>query len=175
MIFENSDISLSEIPSADSVEWQRVEPGLKRVKQLNWLLLWLIVIAVWIALVLFIDELEDVTTVTLVSIGLALLSGFHFYAQMKSVAFMAYAVREHDLLYRSGWLVRTVRVCPFNRVQHCSVSTGIFDRKFGVSSLRMFTAGGNDADVKVQGLQLKVANDLRNWIVSKIHKDGAGV
>lgn len=175
MVFTNAGISLEEIPSAVSVEWQPVEPGLRKVKLLSWLMLWLVVFIGWVVLTILVDEFHTSGVLIGVSSGLLLLSIFHLITQLKSVQYKAYAIRDHDLLYRTGWIIRSVRTCPFNRVQHCSVSSGILSRKFGVSTLRLYTAGGNDADVRIQGLKPEIANNLREWIVDKIHRDGGNV
>ncbi|MCR6719337.1 MAG: PH domain-containing protein [Chitinophagaceae bacterium] len=94
-----------------------------------------------------------------------------FFLTILSFRYKAYALREHDVIYRSGWLVQSVRVCPFNRIQHCSVDSGVIDRRYGLSSLSVYTAGGAEADMKLAGLPKDVADDMRDFILSKTNKE----
>ena len=81
---------------------------------------------------------------------------------------MAYVIREHDILYRSGWIVQRIIACPFNRVQHCSADAGPLDRKFRLSSITLFTAGATGADLRISGLKEELAQQLREFILAKI-------
>ena len=87
---------------------------------------------------------------------------------------MAYAIREHDILYRHGWIVQRVIACPFNRIQHCSADAGLLDRKFRLSALTLFTAGASGADLRIYGLKEEMAQALRDFIMNKIKSDGEG-
>ena len=70
-------------------------------------------------------------------------------------------------MYQTGWLVQSLRVCPFNRIQHCSVDVGLFERKYGLATLSVYTAGGNEADMKIPGLTTEMAASLRELITTK--------
>ena len=47
---------------------------------------------------------------------------------------------------------RRVTTVPFNRVQHAAVNTGPLDRYFGLARLEVYTAGGQTADLSLEGL-----------------------
>lgn len=175
MIFTNAGISLENIPVANNMEWQRLEPGFKKVKQCWWLILWILVFSVWGSLNFFSSAIRETEVWISVTAVLILLCVFQYYAWMQSVNYKSFAIREHDIIYRTGWIVRSIKVVPFNRVQHCRVSAGVLDRWFGVSNIKLFTSGGNEADVQIPGLTPQTANDLRDWILSKIHQDGGDI
>lgn len=79
----------------------------------------------------------------------------------------AYAVRDHDIAYRSGLVFRKTVLLPFNRVQHMEVSSGPLQRKFGLASLKFFTAGGSSVDLKIEGLLTEEAERLRAFILQR--------
>ncbi len=79
----------------------------------------------------------------------------------------AYAVRDHDIAYRSGLVFRKTVLLPFNRVQHMEVSSGPLQRKFGLASLKFFTAGGTSVDLKIEGLLTEEAERLRAFILQR--------
>ncbi|MEJ7911605.1 MAG: PH domain-containing protein [Chitinophagaceae bacterium] len=85
---------------------------------------------------------------------------------------MAYALREHDVIYQKGWLVKSTKVCPFNRVQNCSIQSGPLERRWGLASLVLYTAGSEGADMRIPGLLQNDAESLRQFILSKINGTG---
>lgn len=99
---------------------------------------------------------------------LILLSGW----SLESLSFhrKGFAIREKDIIYRSGWLYQQTSACPFNRIQHCSVFSGPIDRKFGLATLRLYTAG-TDGDFVIPGLPEKEAFAIREFITQKIVND----
>lgn len=172
MNFENTGISLDGIPSAEEVQWRPVEPGLKKVKLYGWAIWWVIIFMVSAAVMFFIPGLMQINIGMAVFAVLATLCWFHSFSIRKSLMYKAFSIREHDILYRTGWIFRSIKAIPFNRVQHCSVSAGVLGRKFEVRSNRLFTSGGFAADVLIPGLNPQTATDLQEWILNKIHQDG---
>jgi membrane protein YdbS with pleckstrin-like domain len=77
------------------------------------------------------------------------------------------ALREHDIAYRSGLYWRKTVLLPFNRVQHAEVSSGPLQRKYGLASLKFFTAGGSSVDLKIDGLTKEHAGEVRSYIMEK--------
>jgi membrane protein YdbS with pleckstrin-like domain len=106
--------------------------------------------------------------IILICVGWLLLTAGYLLFQTKSFAQKAYALREKDIIYKSGWIVQRIRTCPFNRVQHSSVSTGFFERRYGLATLILYTAGTNDADIKISGLKEADAYAIKEWITQKI-------
>lgn len=81
--------------------------------------------------------------------------------QRLEVAHMGYLVRTHDLSFRSGLVTRSVATVPFARVQHVSIGRGPLDRRFGLASLQLRTAGGQ---VAITGLRNDVAERLKQLV-----------
>ena len=62
---------------------------------------------------------------------------------------------------------RSVTAVPFNRIQHVETSNTPLDRKFGLATLQLFTAGGSSGDLKIDGLGDDIASQLRVFILDK--------
>jgi membrane protein YdbS with pleckstrin-like domain len=77
------------------------------------------------------------------------------------------ALRQKDIAYRSGLYWRNIVVLAFNRIQHVEVSSGPLQRKFGLATLKFFTAGGSSVDLKVDGLERDRAERIRAFVLSK--------
>ncbi len=90
----------------------------------------------------------------------------------------AWALREHDLIYRSGVLWRRSVIVPFARIQHVETVSGPLERRFGLTRLKCFTAGGSGGDLTVAGLDLETARRVRQFLLERIRDgedDGAAV
>lgn len=175
MTFTNDELSLTGVPRAEELIFHPVEQNFMKVKFLQWLIFWLIVLLVLATLFFLIEKFQAPAWITSVSLAIGLLAGFHLIVLRKSVAFKGYTLREHDLVYRTGWLVRSVKIVPYSRIQHCSVDEGVLARRYGLAAIRLFTSGGNEADIRVPGLKAAFAADLRELIITKIRQHGSTV
>ena len=62
-------------------------------------------------------------------------------------------------------------IVPFNRVQHIETHRNPVERKLGLSSLKLFTAGGMGADLEINGLNVERASQIRQFILKQEHAD----
>lgn len=77
---------------------------------------------------------------------------------------LAYQVRQHDVSYRSGVLVRQVSTVPFVRVQHARLRQGPIQRRFGLATVEINSAG---PDLRIKGLGSDDAERLRALVVER--------
>ncbi|PKD16707.1 hypothetical protein APR41_07830 [Salegentibacter salinarum] len=96
---------------------------------------------------------------------------FRFWNNYKLLQSLGYAIREKDIIYKRGFIFSKTTVIPFNRVQHASISRGIWDKLLGISSLNIFTAGGGASDISIPGLEPDKAVQLKEAIALKISND----
>ena len=82
-----------------------------------------------------------------------------------------WALREHDLIYRSGVIWRRTVVVPFARIQHVETASGPLERWFGLMRVKCFTAGGMMADLTVEGLDEALAQRVRQYLLEQIRDD----
>lgn len=110
------------------------------------LVLWLIFGAVWVT-----------------SIGLWGLE------EWKGWPLRGYLVREHDVVYRSGWWSRTVTAVPFSRIQHSEIQQGPMGRWLGHCTLKLYTAGASGANLEIPGLSMATARNIRRMLEDGRH------
>ncbi len=82
-----------------------------------------------------------------------------------------WALREHDLIYRSGVIWRKTVIVPFARIQHVETASGPLERWFGLMRVKCFTAGGMMADLSVEGLDEPLAVRVRQYLLEQIRDD----
>jgi membrane protein YdbS with pleckstrin-like domain len=83
-----------------------------------------------------------------------------------------YALRENDVLVRSGVLFRRWTSIPFQRIQHLDTRQGPIERMLGLSRLQIYTASGLSADGSIPGLAQHTADDLRDLLSKRGGDDG---
>ncbi|WP_076410336.1 PH domain-containing protein [Shewanella sp. UCD-KL12] len=86
------------------------------------------------------------------------------YAHAKSIG---YGVCENELLMQKGviWFKRVS--LPYTRLQHISLSQGPIERKFGLHTLKCFSAGSGSAEIELPGLESRTAEKLRQHLLAK--------
>nr|WP_136252897.1 PH domain-containing protein [Ningiella ruwaisensis] len=90
---------------------------------------------------------------------------YHFFAD----PLIKYAVREQDVHLQSGLFFRTIVSQPILRIQHIELKRGPIERKAGLASLQVFSAGGISHTFEIPGLEYEKAVSLRKFIID--HKD----
>ena len=170
-MFENPEIELDTLPAVTDIDWLPLDPNL----------VWSKVIGAAIALAFICVGVGAGTTIASLalrengidtSVGIAWLIPVmiaipSFSWPFVAVPRMGYAVRDKDIVFKSGVLWRTVTAVPFNRIQHVEKDSSPLDRRLGLANLKIFTAGGAGGDLKIQGLAATTTERLRAFILDK--------
>jgi membrane protein YdbS with pleckstrin-like domain len=82
-----------------------------------------------------------------------------------------YAMDEDELHIQHGVWTRTRTIVPFGRVQHIDVSQGPLERRYGLGTLILHTAGTRSSAVDLPGLRFEEAGRMRDEIRAKIRQD----
>jgi hypothetical protein len=103
--------------------------------------------------------------------GIALLLALVFLAPRRRYASWGYHQAEDELSVRHGLMVRRLTIVPFGRVQHIDVGQGPIERRLGLATLVLNTAGTRGAAVRLPGLLYGDAEAMRDHIRAKIRQD----
>lgn len=172
LMFENAEIAAGDLPQAQTVSWLPMdEKFLRRLLTQSAIAMAIVIIGVSVLRVIFnvafADEGVQISFGYLwLLIPLIAIPSFAWPAI--SVPKIGYAIRDKDILYKSGVFWQTVTAIPFNRIQHVEKSSTPLDRRFEVATLQIFTAGGSGGDLKIHGLSATTAENLRVFIVEKV-------
>ena len=167
-LFSNEAVEVGSLPRAEETTLLPIEPLYWKVLQWSWMITWVLVVLLATTIILIVSPRDLLLWVSTLP-PLLLAAFLTHWLLRKSNSRKAYAVRDKDIIYRSGWLIRRISICPFNRIQHCSINSGPFERKLGLASLSVHTAGTEGADIKIPGLKEETAFALRDFIMSKTH------
>jgi len=170
-VFSNVQQNIEDLPTLQDVKYFSLERKYLSIILINSFTVFILLLAVLIYLWTAVENAIFQDNFQWILLGLLVVFVLDFIFIFKSFDFKAYAFREKDITYKTGWLWRSMTTVPFNRVQHCEVSQGILDRYFGLAKLKIYTAGGNSSDVSIPGLILDQATDLKDYILEKIKED----
>jgi uncharacterized protein len=83
----------------------------------------------------------------------------------------SYRVDDNGLEILRGVYWRTITNVPRSRVQHTDVSQGPLERRHGLGTLVVFTAGTQHSEVKLRGLDFGVARRIRAHLLPGSESD----
>ena len=168
MAFINLQIDTDDLPQAADLEMEPMAPEHEREVLTQQLIAWGIVfLASVIPYLVLPIPVALKNYLALPPLAVLLLAALIILLRIKQVRVKAVALREHDIAYRSGLFFRKTVMLAFNRVQHIEVTVGPLQRRFGLASLKFFTAGGSSVDLKVDGLKRERAEQFRAYILNR--------
>ena len=174
-MFDNAPIDTADLPKAAQVEWRPLDHGFRRQGMLVGC-----IIAVTIGLALIIIQSiagpaqagDHAAARLLFSAYVWLLwvplAAFLVAWPLISFPYHGYAVRERDILVRSGVLWRRVTAVPYNRIQHVETESSVLDRRFGIANVKLYTAGGSGGDLRIRGLAATASEKIRVFVLERI-------
>lgn len=83
-----------------------------------------------------------------------------------------YAVTDDEVLVARGVFVRRITAIPTTRIQHVDTRQGPLEQWFGLARVQIHTASGVGGDGVIPGLELAVAEELRDRLVEVEGDDG---
>ncbi|MEL6561214.1 MAG: PH domain-containing protein [Bacteroidota bacterium] len=166
-LFENPSVDINSLPSTEEVTFNKLAIGY----------LWVMILRSN-AFFIFISVIAGIFTFVNndfeIDLWLYIVGSWFLFWILINVMIpfkynkKGYAVRELDIIYKSGLWWRKKIIIPFNRIQHCEVQQGPFSKIFGLRSLTVYTAGGGNSDLRVAGIPEQQAEDLKEFVLSKI-------
>lgn len=167
-LFENAKIEIHDLPVVDEVSHQPLESSFLTVLMIGRIIVFVILIGAYITLDLF-DKIPFENFIGYyILMGIVVLAIISFITGYLGFRKKAYALRQKDILYKTGLIIRNHIAIPFNRIQHCEVQQGAIDRMFNLAKLKIYTAGGSSSDLSIPGLQKHTADRLKEYVLQKI-------
>jgi hypothetical protein len=164
--FTNSQIVIKEIPDFEQLNLEALHPDYLKVMLIYAAIATVIPAIAFGLIAYFQDDASD-----LLLIGtpiLAFYTIFVFVSVFIGFKRRGYAIREHDIVYRSGFLSINTTIVPFNRVQHIALHESLFARMYNLASIEVYTAGNESNDLSISGLPKDIALRINDLLASKI-------
>ena len=162
--FSNQQLVIDDLPKVEELFFQQIENKYKNVLYLN-AIIWAIFLVAGLVAV-YMSDLPGLLFV-LATAFVFVLIGFSMISIPFIVKNKAFAIRENDISYKTGWIFKKWTTISFNRIQHSEVGRSAFDRIFNLASLQIYSAGGSSSDIRIPGLKVEVAHKMKNYILEK--------
>jgi membrane protein YdbS with pleckstrin-like domain len=81
-----------------------------------------------------------------------------------------FKISHKHIAYQEGLIFQRETTVPFTRIQHIEIDEGPLERYFGLATLSIYTAGDSGRDLKINGLELQKAQEIKTFI-SNFMKD----
>jgi membrane protein YdbS with pleckstrin-like domain len=174
MTFTNVTLDLNSLPRLVEVKLHELHPSYARVV-LGVALMFQIPVFIGVSVLLFAVLVPKAGMPLLAAIPLLavilLLFAFLAWFTYQSACVMRYALREHDVIFRSGVFWKQETVQPIRRIQHVEQHQGPIDKRFGLYELKLFSAGTGHFTFRVPGLDEDSASRIRQFILN-VQEDG---
>jgi hypothetical protein len=108
------------------------------------------------------------------SASVLIISGLSYAFLARRINAWGYAERDDDLLVRRGIMFRRLSIIPYGRMQYVDVTSGPFERAFGLATVRMYTAAAA-SDARIPGLSADEAGRLRDQLTQLGEARAAGL
>ena len=167
MVFSNPQIETSQLPSVRKIDYKKLAPAYMTTEYIGTCILFGFFLIG--ATVLFFNA-SPMLGVYRYAIFILWILLFTLSMSLVNMRYnmAGYALRKHDLVYKSGVWWQTITTVPFNRMQHCEISQGPIQNAFNLATLRVFTAGGSSSDLAIDGLAHEEAKLIKDFITGKI-------
>jgi len=170
MVEEFKNEVIFELPNIKKIEFKRIDKSYFKVISINFLCVF---ISFLIALIVlhqfaFSDDINEY--IVYIYALFFVFFGFVFGFLKLSFPKRKYALREKDISYKSGLLVKKMTTVPFSRIQHVEIDEKPISRLFHLSSLSVYTAGDSSDDLEIKGIQKETALQIKEFISTKINE-----
>jgi membrane protein YdbS with pleckstrin-like domain len=165
MEFENLQLEVEHLPDFKSVD---LTPIQKRYKNIIWINQGLVFLILWAIPVLayYLLNLPLWIPATAFSV-LLIIFIIRTIETEKGFPLKQFGIRQHDILYQSGFFYFTETLIPYNRIQHIEIKQGPLSRLFSLYALHIYTAGASSGDLVINGLDKNTAEKLKAKVLDK--------
>lgn len=165
--FVNNQILSDSLPKLQSIAFEPVQKSSLYVSIIALSLFFIILLVAATMVAFFVESIKPFYIYVILGILLLFMALLLF--EWRGFKFRGFALRDHDVIFREGWLWRNTTVVPYNRVQHIEINQGPIDRLFDLSSINIFTAGGS-SDLEIDGLLPDQAANIKQFIIDKANQ-----
>lgn len=166
----NGPLDVSSLPRLRDEDFRPVDPRYLRVALIGRAIAAAIVAVASALLLVVLDGGNGwVLASAMILLGLIAASAA---GQVIAVRHLGYQVRDRDVSVRRGVLMRSQETVPFVRVQHVRLRQGLVQRRFGLATVEINSAG---PDVHLVGLDAQYAEGIKQLVIDRASASGANI
>ena len=167
----NRQIDLENVDRVDGLTYEKLEPKYVKVQTV-------LVVAGYLAFMLLsltLLPLKDFplryTLLIAIDVILLLLAVVNIWFVPKAYRYKGFAIREHDISYRSGLIFPKTVTVPFCKIQQVNVRQGLVPRMFGLYEVDVVNGAQTLSSLAIPGLTAERANDIKELVMRKVKNE----
>ena len=164
--FTNEVIEIDLLPKYQEVSLITPHPHYWKVILIN-ISIFILLGVLGLSLFVFFNEKVTPYSVYIFS-GFIIISGFIFLLFRASFKKRGYALREKDIIYKSGIIAETTSIIPLNRIQHVALEEGMISRMYKLATLQIYTASGASGHMHIAGIPIDQAKTIKEALLKKL-------
>lgn len=164
--FTNGTLDLDLLPKYEEISLHPVSSKYWKIVLLN-IVIFLVFLAIALTALLFFSNTSG-RPAYLAAGGYVLFGILLVLFYRASVKKRGFALREKDLIYKSGIIVITTAIIPFHRIQHITLNEGIFSRMFQLGAIHIYSAGGASGSITIAGLDIEQAKTIKEELTRQL-------
>jgi len=166
---EFSNIEILQLPDISKVTFKRIHKDYLKVLILSSLTLFSVLFFIVFLLKMNVEEVRMFPYVNYIYLILLLVFLVLIIAFGIGFSRRKYALRDKDVTYKSGVLIKKITTVPFSRIQHVEISEAPISRLFKLASLNVFTAGDSSNDLVIKGIKKEESLKIKEFINQQIN------
>ena len=166
---EFSNIEVLQLPDISKITFKKIHKDYLKVVTLTILSIFSVLFLALFLLETNVEEIASFSYIMYMYFLVLLLFIILISAFIIGFSRRKYALRDKDLTYKSGVLIKTITTVPFSRIQHVEINEAPISRLFQLASLNVFTAGDSSNDLVIKGIKKEEALKIKEFINQQIH------
>lgn len=167
----NKQLNLDNLDKVTNLTYEPLEKKFLKVQFVSTLLIYLCLMV----LPLFLILTKDFSYRGIIIIGLEcslIIAAFiNLLLIPKAYTYKGFAIREHDISYRSGIIFPSVITIPFCKIQEVSIRQNPVTRLFGLYSIDITNGAQFQAKTSIPGLTKERTNEIKAVIIEYIQNE----
>lgn len=164
--FTNDVIDINQLPKYEEIKLSSPDQKYWSVIVINICIFFLIFGLALALLVLFKKDFKPFPIQ--IGLGFLIILGLTFIIYKASFKKRGYALREKDVIYKSGIIAETTTIIPLNRIQHVALDEGFISRFYNLATLEIQTAGGASGHMQIAGIPIEKAKIIKEALIKRI-------
>lgn len=161
----NFQIEIESTAPVDELRYEPVSPKYRSVQIIGAAIAYSMIAAIALLLLFVAEPGWCVAAECLI----AVLCIFNLLILRKAYLFKGYALREHDITYRSGIIFPKTTTIPFSKIQQVSISQNPVSKFFDMYAIDIVNGAQGLSSVSVNGLSKEKAEGLKNIITRRLN------
>jgi len=167
-VFENSQVDIVGLPQAHTLDLRPLSAIRARIEAFYVLVFGLIPILISKVITYFAVEPDDRTLLIFIYAGVYLLLIFVIGWTYLAAKNRRFALRDKDVVLKTGLMNHRLAIIPINRIQHVELHRPFLDRKYGLATMAIYTAGASSVDAQIHGLVEEDAIRIQAFILDQM-------